>query len=1483
MNLAKGLIDRESGYVPPELGRRLARRRAGLATIMVVVAATPLTASGHPARTTEGARRSSPAVTAGPPVVEFQPHVRWGGRTVAVDISRFANSSGNNDAIAATETGGIFRSGGAGSAWQHLDALPEFRIMDVRYSPFSAGVVLATAQSDSHAVNGGGIWRSGDGGSTWQHVGTGALACGGVAGAWGIGFAPDSGDAYVGTDCGVAVSRNSGVTWTNVVPLTSGETRLPSDVVSAVAASPGGVVAICGAMGLRRSTDRGATWTVLASAADVGSCSPGADHNMRGLAVSPFESSALFVAFHDHLDEYDVKSDGTVARKTFLLQPAGGGKEDFVRTVPSGAGTFDVWAGDGLDVFRQLGCTNTGGAPLRCTNSFDKVTLDHPDPSYIAFQPGNSCPVYISSDGGLQRTTDCGATWNKPIFGHGSTLNGDFGFNALQVYDIAGQVHPGSHTDLYFGTQDNSLWASGNGGLTWPNNASPEGFGIQLQRSTPGDVGQKFPYVSCGACQVATRGAHLVQTPGTGDWNNPPGSGSTVYPPALVGENVFFQFAPNSSGGVSLWRNTNFDSASDWVQVPGADLPALVDHFQRIFVAGSPSDPVLYVPVPSGSAVGLVKITHALTATAGDAAVIARADTGLANLGASCLTEYLCGNVFALGVDPSNAAHLIAADVGANLGGGAMVETFDGGQSWNQLAQLTNRITDNGTFRFSTPSGGYRVAPRGLGSQVHVIAFDPTDTNRILVGTEAAGIVETLDGGANWATIDGSQQIPAVSGFFFDDVTAGRQIVVSSTGRGLWKLPMSQGLNFVVSGIPAGRSVVAVDETTGARTALRPDPGASGGTVYRGLELLGFASFSTVVYHFEVFGAATPSSSHTFTFAERLAGVATASAAMVAGSASLSSPPVAYPLQSQTWVAHFTDSFGGSNVRNPTLDFRTSGASRFEVTYDTALDLVCLTPPPASGPACGPADPQGGFISNSLVRVDLAHTFTATSGTDRTVTWSFSLLDPAATPPTVYEVVSSAGDGSKAFLQWTPLAVSVALTHRPAVGTVSPADGTAPPGTFVNLTAMYSDPDGTADLRFGLLTLTGGVGVTYDRALNRMSVSDGKLVSCIPGSPFTKPNSISTPTVTLDCVQSSVSSRGNTMTVSWRLRFNAVLSGRRYPVTLQAIDAEKGDSGPATRSTFAVNIPPAFGALTPSSGSQAPGSPQTFAATFTDPDGRQNLNGATLRFFVSTGTSTFKSVELYYFEATGKIGINNFATTPATTCASIGPGAQPVSVSLATLNCGASSLRDVTDSSGKVVGTAVSWNVTPQPAMSGFTYTTRLSVQDDTGASLGPTDVGTWTVDAPPGGGVNDPASGSTDAGEVQRFVTTCSDPDGWHNIRTIDFRLGEGNDGHAGQALWAQFDENRGVLRLYDPDTGQWTEGAPGSDTVLSTRRVELRLGGSSVEGAGPAAPGVRVTWEVVFKPPAARRHYKQFLNITDDTGSATGWDRVGTWEVKR
>jgi hypothetical protein len=101
-----------------------------------------------------------------------------------------------------------------------------------------------------------------------------------------------------------------------------------------------------------------------------------------------------------------------------------------------------------------------------------------------------------------------------------------------------------------------------------------------------------------------------------------------------------------------------------------------------------------------------------------------------------------------------------------------MKVSANAGASWQVDAQLTALVRNNGEFLF--------------GGQAHTAAFDPTNSLRALVGTEAAGIMATFDGGTSWMQVPGSRAIPAITSFSFDEVRA--EVLIATYGRGLWKM-----------------------------------------------------------------------------------------------------------------------------------------------------------------------------------------------------------------------------------------------------------------------------------------------------------------------------------------------------------------------------------------------------------------------------------------------------------------------------------------------------------------------------------------------------------------------------------------------------------------------------------------------------------------------------------------------------------------------
>jgi hypothetical protein len=598
---------------------------------------------------------------------------------------------------------------------------------DVKFAPGNDQIVITTGFANHGVTHGSGIWRSTDGGATWTKPLTAdpipGSGCPVRFSAYGISFAPGTNDVFVGTSCGVAVSHDLGLSWTHVVPDPAFTGNLDVFGINAQQGSGGGksIVDTCGSDGHHRSIDGGAHWTPtkLGNPGALPACAPNYSNTIKS---SPFESDVLFavccsVTFSTL---YESDDGGNTWTKQYAEQSCGGCRGLFVATAPSPDGIyghFDVYVTT-VRPARQT-CTNTagiethiGGTTLRCDpknwspkplamgakaeewKNTDFV-MDHDDVNGMAFSKSNtdvSCPssetrwyasAYVVSDGGIHTSTDCAAHWHL-------TGGGVGGYHALQMYQITGQVHP-DHTDLYFGTQDNDLWASGDNGATWPNHVRAEGFYIQVPHNSATDSGQTITGTACAGCSNFNYSAHFTSGSTPPVWENPPGGGGY---PFIIEQGVYIQWSGLFESDITLPQSQLFIKTGvegKWKAVAGASTPFGL--MGGPFIAGDSSDPVIYQGIiRPGNKPGLIKITGVRT----EAATITDADSGLKKLGT--FPTMLQPWPPVLAIDPNNPNHLVAADAGA----GKMMVSTDGGASWNPDHSLTNLVTNFGQFDFTT-------------------------------------------------------------------------------------------------------------------------------------------------------------------------------------------------------------------------------------------------------------------------------------------------------------------------------------------------------------------------------------------------------------------------------------------------------------------------------------------------------------------------------------------------------------------------------------------------------------------------------------------------------------------------------------------------------------------------------------------------------------------------------------------------------------
>jgi len=690
------------------------------------------------------------------PVRIAPPRVSQGGRTLSLAVA----STDDKRIVAATETGGLFRTFNRGKNWQHLDGLPNNRTRDVAIAFLNPNIIIATTVPQYRTLNDGGIWRSLNGGASWSQPSGWAPPpgpnCTDRPGAHGISHMPLSSTFFVGTDCGIAVSRDNGATWSNFV--------LDPSVVGKEAHRVRSVLVINRTSGVAAS-DRGLFFLdangVWRKAQDVNTS--GQVPVIHAFSAPFFGAQNVF--FHASGGQKLHISTNGGATWTQIEAPSENNREAFVRVARSLSGNdqkFEVYYGDGKHLHRQ---TFSFG-DFKGSGSWTELKTDHSDPSDMAFDLDRRIPIMLAGDGGVHVTTNNGTSWQL-------TGGGTGGFTALQVSEVTGQLVTGGskpHLDLYYATQDNGIHASADGGSTWTGSICCEGRTLAVDPTSTDHEGSGVTGLRCSNCSTFITDAHFKNER---KWRNAPAgdTGGASDAPFHIVEDAYLQFATNATtpptfdGFLTLSAGAAWQKAFTLQKKPKG--PSLF--------AGFLANPTVFQPVEllgslpnGGTRFGLFRIKN----LAGQP-VVAEVDANTNIAFGSSRTPISRRAV--VGVDPKNANHLIAADVQ----NGEMKFSADGGDNWFPLPALTQAVTDSGKFIFTI----------GDLSLATVIGWDPYDSCHILVGTAQNGVIRSTDGGNTWKRIEGSSRITLVSSIYFPPKGT---IWVSSNGRGLWNLTISR-------------------------------------------------------------------------------------------------------------------------------------------------------------------------------------------------------------------------------------------------------------------------------------------------------------------------------------------------------------------------------------------------------------------------------------------------------------------------------------------------------------------------------------------------------------------------------------------------------------------------------------------------------------------------------------------------------------------
>lgn len=357
-----------------------------------------------------------------------------GPRNVNGRIKALAVHPTNPDILyAGAASGGVWKSTDRGESWRALwDEQDTMAIAAIAIAPSAPNTVYAGTGEWTPGWGptfpGTGVFVSTDGGATWTQR-TAVLARRIAQ----ILVSPtDANRVFVAGASGFERSTDAGVTWTT---LRAGEI---SDAVIDPAA-PNTLYINVRSDGIYKTTNGGVTWTKLAGGAPSGAA---ADWVRLDIGRSGAAGSNLIVA----------KRNGTVYRST------DGGANWTTLAGSHGDAGHHSWANllavapndDNLILAGGVGLerTTNGGA------TWSAIGGVHADHQRAVFAPSNPDVVYASNDGGLYRSTNKGASFEKTS--HGLTVT--------QFYDLGSWTTIG--TVAGGGTQDNGTVMS-TGGLTW--------------------------------------------------------------------------------------------------------------------------------------------------------------------------------------------------------------------------------------------------------------------------------------------------------------------------------------------------------------------------------------------------------------------------------------------------------------------------------------------------------------------------------------------------------------------------------------------------------------------------------------------------------------------------------------------------------------------------------------------------------------------------------------------------------------------------------------------------------------------------------------------------------------------------------------------------------------------------------------------------------------------------------------------------------
>lgn len=361
---------------------------------------------------------------------------------------------------------------------------------------------------------------------------------------------------------------------------------------------------------------------------------------------------------------------------------------------------------------------------------------------------------------------------------------------------------------------------------------------------------------------------------------------------------------------------------------------------------------------------------------------------------------------------------------------------------------------------------------------------------------------------------------------------------------------------------------------------------------------------------------------------------------------------------SVTFTSVHSDLNGASDIDSVyfLLNETANGANACYLRYDAVAGKLYLRNDANDDWLGGFAPGSGSAIENSTVRLFCSSTSVMLSGESLSVTWSVQFLPPMAgrSPRGWLYVLDKAGQADG----WDDngvFAFSSYVNQAPANVSLSPPTGNLNIGASQTLTAVYSDPNGYANIRSALLLLNNtssganGVLCWYDAAENKLYLRDDADAAWIGGFAPGSANTIENSRAKLYCATTSIGSADQTLTIGWRIEPKIAMAGRNVSGWLYATDAGGLTDGYDALAAYTIpaplNLTPTCESLTPATGSLVSDGQvkKAYKGLFSDSNGVTDL--AECYLLINSSLSQTNGIYVRYDANNNRLYLRNDANT----------------------------------------------------------------------------------------------------------------------------------------------------------------------------------------------------------------------------------------------